>query len=273
MRRVASGLLFLFFILCPREGSAQEFSDIIKDVSSISFYMSCWSARGQVQRNDCWSKAVDYGVDATYQVTKIPLPWSANKTIEGGWKPTRKEIVDRNGRKDTTEIYEPVEDSMSMSSFLQIDVGLGYSEFSGFSAVDNTFEIRGAVRELPAVSVFGTVSSDTEHSPFRKLLIRVGIRSGLIQLNDVQAIDPVGDGNGDVYFGTGQTFQLGGVAGVAVAWKKEIYPYVEYMWMRRKFQSVQWTFTDENHTVPERFPRELNFSGPSLSVGIRIQLK
>jgi hypothetical protein len=252
---------------------AQEFSDIIKDVNSISFYASCWSARGQLQRNDCWSKAVDYGVDVTYQVTKVPLPGSSNKEVEDAWKPARKEITDHNGRKDTTVVYEPVEDSTIMSSYLQIDVGLGYSEFSGFSAIDNSFELRGAIREIPAVSVYGTVSSDSPHSLLHKLRLRVGVRSGLIQLNDVQAIDPVGDGNGDVYFGTAQTFQLGGVAGLALAYKKEIYPYIEWMWMRRKFQSVQWTFTDESHTVPERFPRELDFSGPSLSIGMRIQLK
>jgi hypothetical protein len=269
--RVITTLCFLAILAAP-ELRAQEFSDIIKDVNSISFYIGCWSVRAPLQRDDCVSKAADYGVDATYQITKVPLPWSNNRTIEGGWKPARREITDHNGRKDTTDIMEPVEDSTAMSSFLQIDVGLGYSEFSGFSAVDNSFELRGAVRELPAVSVFGTLSSDTPGSIFRKLLFRVGIRSGLIQLNDVQATDPLGDGTLGVYAGTAQTFQIGGVAGVALAWKKEIYPYVEYNWERRKFASVQWA-AQEQPTAPERFPRELDFSGSSVSVGLRIQLK
>lgn len=264
--------LTVIAILGAREARAQEFSDIIKDVNSISFYMGCWSARAPLQRNDCLSKAADYGVDATYQVTKVPLPWSTNRTIEGGWKATRREITDHNGKKDTTDIMVPVDDSTAMSSFLQIDVGLGYSEFSGFSALDNSFELRGAVRELPAVSVFGTLSSDTPGSIFRKLLFRVGIRSGLIQLNDVQAVEPRGDETLGVYAGTAQTFQIGGVAGVALAWKKEIYPYFEYNWERRKFASVQWA-AQEQPTAPERFPRELDFSGPSVSIGLRIQLK
>lgn len=272
MKLRAITTLSVLAILGAPEARAQEFSDIIKDVNSISFYMGCWNVHAPLQKNDCWSKAADYGVDATYQITRVPLPWSTNRTIKGGWKPTRREITDRNGRKDTTDIMVPVEDSTAMTSFLQIDVGLGYSEFSGFSTVDNSFELRGAVRELPAVSVFGTLSSDTEGSIFRKLLFRVGIRSGLIQLNDVQAVDPLSEGTVGVYAGTAQTFQIGGVAAVAVAWKKEIYPYAEYNWERRKFASVQWA-AQELATAPDRFPRELDFSGPSVSIGLRIQLK
>ena len=265
------GLVFVV-VLTPLSLAAQDFSELIKNVGSLSFSMSCWNERGAISRKRCWSKEVDYGVEASYEVARIAFPWSHNKTVPGGWKPVRKEVSDRNGKPESTTIYEPIEDTTTMSSYLLIHLGLGYSQFSGFSSVDQSFELRGSVREIPSVSIYGTFSSDDAGSPLHQYRLRVGLRSGLIQLNDVQALDPIEDNRFDTYTGTAQTFQLGGVVGFALAFKKELYPFVEYSWMLRKFPSVQWALA-EAHTMPQRFPRELDFTGPSLAVGLRIDLK
>ena len=269
VKRVA---LFLIPFVFPATLAAQDFADLIKEVGAVSFSMSCWSERGAVERKGCPSKEVDYGIEVSYQVTKVPFPWSHNKTVAGEWKPVRKEVINKNGKPDTTTILEPGEDTTIMSSYLLVEVAVGYSQFSGFSSVDPSFELKGAVREIPAVSIYGTFSSDDERSALKHFKLRMGLRSGLIQLWDVQANDPINSTTFDTYTGNAHTFQLGGVAAFAFAYKKELYPFVEYSWMLRKFPSVQWSLP-EAHTVPQRFPRELDFTGPSLAFGLRINIK
>src|SRR6266550_4819703 len=262
--RLLRATLVLISLISPPTLAAQDFAELIKNVSAVAFSVSCWSERGAVQRKGCPSKEVDYGIEVSYQVTKVAFPWSHNTVVPGEWKPVRKEVINRNGRPDTTTIYEPGEDTTIMSSYLLVDVAVGYSQFSGFSSVYPSFELRGAVREIPAVSIYGTLSSDDEHSALKHFKLRMGMRSGLIQLWDLQANDPINANTFDTYTGSAHSFQLGGIAAVAFAYKKELYPFVEYSWMLRKFPSVQWSLA-EAHTLPQRFPRELDFTGPSLA--------
>ena len=138
--------------------------------------------------------------------------------------------------------------------------------------MDPSFELKGTVREIPAVSVYGTLSSDDSSSILKRLRPYVSLRTGLIQLNDVQALDPISAEKFDLYAGVAQTFQIGASLGVAFGYKQKVYPFVEYSWQRRKFPSVQW-FAQESEEIPRRFPRELDFSGNSLTVGIRVALK
>jgi hypothetical protein len=259
-------------LLTPITLEAQDFADLIKNVSAVSFDVSCWSERGATHSKDCPSKEVDYGIEVSYQVKKIAFPWSRNTLVPGEWKPVRKEVVNRNGKPDTTTIFEPAEDTTIMSSYLLIDVAVGYSQFSGFSSADPTFELKGAVREIPSVSIYGTLGSDDASSVLRHLRVRLVLRSGLIQLWDVQANDPIDQNTFDTYTGNAHTFQLGADAGIAFAFKKELYPFVEYSWMLRKFPSVQWSLA-EAHTMPQRFPTELDFTGPSLTVGVRVDIR
>ena len=265
-------LLGFVFLITPLTLAAQDFPSLIKHVGSLSFSFSCWNARGSLDRRDCWTDAVDYGIEVSYGVTKVPFPWSRNVTIPGGWKPVRKEVTSKNGKPDSTVIYQPVEDTTSMSSFLLVELGVGYSQFSGFASVDTSFVLKGSVREIPSLSVYGTLSSDDSTSALRRYRLRLGLRSGLIQLNNAQILDPMPDGNADTYAGTAQTFQLGGMVGFGLAFKKELYPFVEYAWVFRKFPSVEWNGI-ESKVAPLRFPRVLDFTGPSLTFGVRVQLK
>jgi len=101
-----------------------------------------------------------------------------------------------------------------MSSYLLIEVGVGYSQFSGFTSVDSSFVLKGSVREIPSLSAYGTLSSDDSTSALHRYRLRFGLRSGLIQLNNAQILDPMPDGNANTYAGTAQTFQLGGMVGL-----------------------------------------------------------
>jgi hypothetical protein len=265
-------LLGFVFLITPLRLAAQDFPSLIKHVNSLSFSFSCWNARGSLDRRDCWTDAVDYGIEVSYGVSKVPFPWSRNVTMPGGWKAVRKEVTSKNGKPDSTVIYQPVDDSTSMSSYLLLELGVGYSQFSGFTSVDSSFVLKGSVREIPSLSVYGTLSSDDSTSALHRYRVRLGLRSGLIQLNNAQILDPMPDGNADTYAGTAQTFQLGGMVGLGLAFKKELYPFVEYAWVFRKFPSVEWNAI-ESKVAPLRFPRVLDFSGPSLTVGLRVQLK
>ena len=124
MKRVNAALIFVTLI-SPARLAAQDFAELIKNVGAVAFSMSCWSERGAIERKGCPSKEVDYGIEVSYQVTKVPFPWSHNKTVAGEWKAVRKEVINKNGKPDTTTIYEPGEDTTIISSYLLVDVAVG----------------------------------------------------------------------------------------------------------------------------------------------------
>lgn len=146
----------------------------------------------------------------------------------------------------------------------QLDIGIGFAQTGAYVSRNRGTDFRVSVREAPSVSAYASYAPDPQI--FRALPIKprpyVGIRTGLISLNGGRAYTPTGANQ----FG-GETFQMGGVAGL-IAKVKGIAFFLEGAYMWRDFKSLEW-----GATVPPGSPHRLNLSGGSLATGIQFSLK
>jgi hypothetical protein len=139
-----------------------------------------------------------------------------------------------------------------------VELGLSASYLSGFQAKTPNLELTGAIRSFPTVSAYLTGSQ-----------FYVGGGIGIAELLNAQAYDSLGAERGvkgtTFEFGvTGGTF--GDVLGIGM------FAEVSYRW--RRFSSLDYTLVAADvDRVPTNWPRELNFSGPSLAVGLQFRVK
>ncbi|MGH7720254.1 MAG: hypothetical protein ACREON_15600 [Gemmatimonadaceae bacterium] len=142
-----------------------------------------------------------------------------------------------------------------------IEIGLGYGQVGGFRAQDPTFDLRGTIRELPAFSVYLTHTKSD---------LYMGLRSGLLELQSMRIYDQ----SGELSTVDGSTFSLGLMAGRSFGVPggfENLSFFVEGAYTFRKFASLEY---DTPFTVfPERYPRELSFSGWDVGVGFQLDLR
>ena len=257
--------------VAPVALNAQGFESLVKNVSDINFFFSCWNTRGDVEQKDnCLKGQNGFGVQVSYDVTRIRLA-GTKTTAPGGWKLVRKEYsTSATGKRDSTLIYEEKPDEVTLSQYVLVELAVGWSQFSGFKSTDPSFELKGSVREVPSLSVYGSLSSDDTTSILNRAGPYVGIRSGLIQLQNVQLLRPISADTVQVYGGSAQTFQLGLVAGLAVEVIDSVNLFIENAWQMRKFSSVQWS--NGSNTIRPEFPTQLDFSGKTLTIGVQLTL-
>jgi hypothetical protein len=265
----ASGLALLALALgsAPTPARAQiGFEDLLESVTDIAVSGTCWSTRSEaVRRSDCPGGRNGYGVEVLWALAKVPRREASADTA---WVPSQKRVIRRDGRTDTVTVLVPeVREEEGGYRFL-IELGLGYSQFSGFASSDDRFDLRGSVREVPSVAVYGSLEGPgilAHVGPY------VGIRSGLIMLSDVQLFTPVSGDSTTAYRGSGEVFQVGGALGLS-AGTDAASLFVEVQLNLRRFNSVDWT-GGAGGTIPGFLPRSLDFTGPSFSVGVQIHVR
>jgi hypothetical protein len=147
---------------------------------------------------------------------------------------------------------------------VDIETSLGYSEFNGFEIEGDKYDLRGGVREAPAASIYMTLY-DGLIEPY------AGIRSGMIELRHVQMRLEMEDGTVAVFKASAEAFQLGLAVGAAVRLTDWVYAFGETALTRRRFTSVEWS-ADGVSRLPSDVPFELDFSGPSYSIGIQVKI-
>ncbi len=145
------------------------------------------------------------------------------------------------------------------------EVAVGFTQTGAFVSRVPENDIRVSLREAPSVSIY--VNRDAR-PPLLSLLpvnygIYFGARSGVISLNAGRAYTDT-----SVTSFTGETFQLGAVAGlVAEFGGVNFFAEGSYMW--RDFKSVEWDRTSGLGTLPRR----VDLSGASLAFGMQLRLK
>src|SRR5438105_10710548 len=193
MRRcgLAAMVTCVSLLLLPRPAAAQiGFEGILKDVNNFSFFFSCWRARGGAEaRSDCPSQNNGYGLEVSYLLTRVPVNGGDMHTTKARMQPTGMTVKCTNSvcETDTTFTYVPAR--QVPSKYLAVELALGYSQFSGFKSSDPTLELRGAVREIPAVAVYGTFVDDNARGLLKFIEPYLGVTSGLIQLSNVTLLD------------------------------------------------------------------------------------
>ena len=121
---------------------------------------------------------------------------------------------------------------------------------TGFDAAADGIELKGAVRNLPAVSLYASYEDFGTY---------FGVRSGLMEFTGLQVVDA----QGESWNGSGQSFLTGVLVGQA--WSvAELNFYIEGAYTVRDFPSVEWS-----GSPPPETPRSIDVSGWSLGAGIQ----
>jgi hypothetical protein len=150
------------------------------------------------------------------------------------------------------------------------ELALGYSELRGFESAVSGTDVRGVLRELPAVSLYITWQPEENPSADEEPSIRPGwywgVRTGLAELHGLRGyLGSADDGTADeIYVGGGSTFQFGLMAGAFVE-IGSLALFVEPAYTHRNVSGVEWTA--DNVTLADGLPRSLDMSTWSLSLG------
>ena len=142
------------------------------------------------------------------------------------------------------------------------DLGIGYGQLDGLVA-DGEFDLHGSVRELPSISAYVTASLHD------RLGIYGGVRTGVITLTDAQLYVPDGT-TSSVYTLSSTSFEFGAPLGLDLKLAGDLHLTAEVEYIRRIFNSLT---TDPSNGFPSAFPRTLNLSGGSWSLGLQLPLK
>lgn len=144
---------------------------------------------------------------------------------------------------------------------VDFDLGIGYGQMDGLGA-DETFDLHGSVRELPSISAYVTARLSD------RIGIYGGVRTGVITLEDAQMYNAEG-ATTSVYTLSSTSFEFGTPLGLDLKVAGDLHLTAEVEYMRRIFNSLS---TDPPTGFPSLFPRTLNLSGLSWSLGVQLPL-
>ena len=268
-----SSVAFALTVLTPRVAAAQ-FEAFLEKVNDVNFFFSCWHAHGEIEsRDECFSTKNGYGLEVSFDVGAIKLPGTHDIIVKPGkWVPERKHATS-DGRTSSLTIDSIWVDTVkAQTRSLELEVALGYSQFSGFRSKAPNIELRGAVREFPSVAVYGSFQFTDIPFPLNHFSPYFGIKSGFIELTNVQALIA---GTGDTlnaYSATAKAFQLGGVYGLVASVGDRLHFFVEQAQHIRRLPNVSWDGPVKGKN-PASLPRAFDFSGPTLSFGLQVTIK
>jgi hypothetical protein len=145
------------------------------------------------------------------------------------------------------------------------ELGLGASYLRGFQAQEPTLDLRGSLRALPTISLYGSHTR-----PFGTDLVSsyLGLNFGLLELWHAQGYAP----GGERWNVRAQTFELGATSGVYLNRGPFSGLFVEGTYRLRRFPTLEWTAAG-GEPLPPAWPRSLDFSGPLFSVGWQFSLR
>lgn len=266
-KRVASSATVVFCVLVSRPAHAQ-FEGVLGSITDVHIFSSCLSTDSEsLRRSGSCISQYSFGIEVMWGLTTLRFGQDADSAF--AWKRAEKELNFEGGAADSVVRYVPTKVQTKAAQHwggLQIEMALGYSQLAGFQSTSPDYELRGTVRELPALALYGTLSfAEFPHvKPF------AGLRSGLIQLHNFQALLQTAPDTRVAYLGSAQVFQLGGAVGLAIG-MEPLHLIAEYAYNVRRFPSIQWTGTGA--PLPENLPTELDFTGPSVSLGVQIHVR
>lgn len=225
-------------------------------VSDVSFYGSTGgllpagtNVEGGAFRMASWGIELLFEVGGVREPTGEPAV--QRDSVELRWKEVR---VERSGgTADTTYFYavEAVKPVVPMRDVWTFEFGIGYGQVVGFAGSDPAIDLRGAVRDLPAVSLYAS---------YEPLGGYMGLRSGFMRLHGLQAFDA----EGKAWAGSGESFLAAALVGQSVE-AGGLIAFLEAAYSVRYFPSVQWS----GGPIPAGVPRVLNLSGWSVGAGLQ----
>ena len=141
------------------------------------------------------------------------------------------------------------------------ELALGYGQLMGFKAEHPGLDLRGAIRALPSVAAY---ASRPARLPAGFTDYYFGLYTGFLHTSNLQAYDA----EGRQYSLTGETFEFGGSVGIY----HRSGLFIEPSYRFRYFPSLSWTLPEGVEALPAGWPRALDLSGPSVSVGYQFSI-
>jgi hypothetical protein len=279
-RRISRSVVLLAAVTLPRSLHAQ-FEGFLSSMHDIRVAGTCWSLTGGASLEGCGSGAA-FGVEVIWRVNesvaciarssrhfRCPSGQKTRKLIpddEQVSRIVRRDSVGAVISIDTVTKLKPEEKDDSAWWWI-VDVGLGYSQFTGLRAATRAISLDGSAREFPALSVYTTLW----HSK-RRLSYFAGARTGFVELHQAQATAfPLAD-PATIYQGSARALQLGAVGGIDMRLLGDfLYSFTEVGYMHRRFPTIDWK-SGASATLPGAIPRSMNLSGVVMSVGLQFVL-
>jgi len=223
---------------------------LLRNATDLSFY---FNTGGLLPRSDAldtgdWGLA-GFGVELLFEIGRVHASRSgAAATVAAAdearqW--TEMRVVRKGAQVDTTYIYED-------DILWTFELGVGYGQVTGFESRASGLDLRGAVRDLPAVSLYAN---------YEPLNAYAGLRSGFMRTQGLQLY--VADGS--TISGAAESFLAGVVLGKSIA-LGSMTLFAEAAYALRHFPSVQWS---ADGPLPPDTPRALTLSGWSVGTGIQ----
>ena len=256
---------------------------LARRVQDLSFYANLGGLLPSSDEVDADRfQLTQYGVELLFGISVVerscarrvagwcPAPRGGDPQVRAGPPQTdtlltwvERQVVTRGGTSDTTDIYDvevvPRRVPMAVDTIWEFEMGLGYGQLLGFEEKDPTIDLRGSVRELPAVSLYAV------HYPSRAY---VGLRSGYLKLHSLQAIQEGTPGeDASVFKGKAESFLLGAALGTWVD-VSEVSLLLEASYAVRSFPSIEWS----GSTLPAELPRKLNLNSWMIGTGVQIPI-
>ena len=251
----------LFAAASPAVAQLGAIEALLRNVTDVSFYAGSGLFFPKPDLLDESEHGLSsYGVELLFEIGAVRRARPSNTppstdSVTLVW--TGMEVRRSDGRADTVYTYQPrpVVRSTAFDTVWTFELGVGYGQTAGFEASDPDLELRGSVRDLPAVTAYA--SYETTGTYF-------GMRTGFMRTQALQ----VSTADGTTFRGSGEAFLLGAVLGQAFD-ISAVTAFLETGYMIRHFPSVQW---DGSETLPAGVKRDLRLSGFVASVGIQFAL-
>ena len=145
---------------------------------------------------------------------------------------------------------------------VDFDLGVGYGQIDGLASA-GPYELHGSVRELPSISAYVTVGLTD------RIGIYAGVRTGIITLQDAQVYLADDEATTSLFTLSSTSFEFGAPLGIDLQIAGDLHVTAEAAYMRRIFNSLSY---DPPTGFPSNFPRALDLSGMSWSVGIQVPI-
>ncbi len=244
------------------------FEGLLGSINDVAVSFTCWTTVRTEELEEtegCPSEKNGYGVEVIFNLGTVYFKKTRPDRVEMG-KEERK--IDGTTESVVTHVPKTNSDSMNRGLGVLLELGLGYAQFTGFRSSDPAYTIRGTARELPAVAVYGSLVGN---GVLKHLVPYLAVRSGLIGLHNVQLFDQIAPDSVIPFAASAQAFQLGGGGGIAIGVDRT-FLFFEAVYNLRRLPSVQWAAPGINR-IPSNFPRELDFTGWSITGGVQITIR
>lgn len=242
-------------------GVIEAFARRVTDLSFNAQIGGLAPRSGEVRAHSAGIRS--YGVELLFAIRTVSDSVGPGPAVADSASITWTQMIVNVGPDgvDTTytyEVHEVTRPGPQMRTIWTFEMGLGYGQLVGFDAADRRFDLRGQVRDLPALTLYAT---------YDPLGFYFGLRSGFMTLQGLQIYNAAGD----VFAGKSDSFLLAGVLGSSTE-ILGITLFLEGAYSIRHFPSVEWRSLQGAVPLDPELPRDLSFSSWTIGTGIQFGL-